>query len=172
MAVRANTPTDEHVEQDDMETEQFDLRNLRCPRPDQIDISQVAVTYDRFSDTLMLHVHGKNVASISVPVRKYDYILVSPDGREFLGFQIEGFLAQAVKDEPRMIEMLNFAELRGITPAEVQALRDETLSPWLRISATFRRIFTHNLQERRQQAVGAFLEKEGKGLKLQAAACS
>lgn len=173
MAMRTTTRTDDDVDhgEDDMETEQFDPRNLRCPRPDQVDVSRVAVTYDRFSDTLILHLHGKNVPSISVPVRKYDYMLVSPDGREFLGFQIEGFLAQAVKDEPRMIEMLNFAELRGITPAEVQALRDETLSPWIRISTRFRRMFTRSLLERRQQALGAFLEKEGEGLNMQFAAC-
>lgn len=171
MAMRANTLTEDHIDHDAMEGEQFDLRNFRCPRLDQIDASRVAVTYDRFSDTLIVHLHGKNVPSISVPVQKYDYMLVSPDGREFLGFQIEGFLAQAVKDEPRIIEMLNFAELRGITPAEVQALRDETLSAWMRITARFRRIFTRGLPERRQQAVGAFLKKEGKELKMQAAAC-
>ncbi|MFT4040604.1 MAG: hypothetical protein QM692_20660 [Thermomicrobiales bacterium] len=121
------------------------------------------MTYDRFSDTLMTHLRGKHVPSISVPVRGSRYILVSPDGREFLGYQLEGFLRRAVKDEPRLIEMLDYAELRGITPAEVQDLRDKALGPWVRLRSRVDRMFTRSHVERRNQIVGAFLQKEGEG---------
>ncbi|HEU0114250.1 MAG TPA: hypothetical protein VFQ80_06225, partial [Thermomicrobiales bacterium] len=40
-----------------------------------------------------------------------------------IGVQIEGFLARAVQDEPALLDMLDIADLCGMTPEEVGRLR-------------------------------------------------
>lgn len=171
MAVDTQMPKQEQEERDETEETEFDISNLTCPRTDEVDASRVVMMYDRFSDTLLVHLYGKGVPSVSVPVQKYYYALVSLDGRKILGFQVEGFLAQAIKDQPSLIEMLNFAELRGITPAEVQEIRNDTLHPRMKLSAGLRWMFIRNLAERRQQTLKAFLEQEEDDLRLHAVAC-
>jgi hypothetical protein len=94
-------------------------------RPEDIDPARIIVSYDRHSDTLLIHLFGRGLETISVPIGKYLYVMVTPDNETVVGFHIEGFLAQAVKDDPRAIALLDYAELRGITVAEVRALQNE-----------------------------------------------
>ena len=53
----------------------------------------------------------------------YTFLLVDPGTNEFVGLQIEDFLACAVKDDPRLARLLEYAELRGTTRAEVRQER-------------------------------------------------
>lgn len=118
---REHTPAE--IAADDQWQGELDRSLLQCPDWDQIDTSRIAVTYDRLSDTLLVHLYGRHVPSVSVPLEMYDYALVSFDGWEVNGVQIEGFLSHAIRDEPNLIKMLDVAELRGITPAEVWDIR-------------------------------------------------
>jgi hypothetical protein len=132
----------------------FKPLDLRSVNPSWIEIS-----FDRRSDTLLIHLFGRDRDSISVPIAKYLYLLVDPETKQVIGLHIEGFLAQAVNDVPAAIALLDFAELRGISPAEVRVLRarsgaDQPLrtmdSPTL----------CQTIQERRRDAVISFIAAE------------
>ena len=127
-------------------------------RREDIDPAKVVVSYDRRSDTLLIHLFGRGRDTISVPVAKYLYVMVSPDTETIVGFHIEGFLAQAVKDTPETITLLDYAELRGITPAEVRALQRTTLGVRIRILGYFRGLMTKSVQAQRTRAVAAFID--------------
>lgn len=105
------------------------LRKIR-PRPfcwDDIDPDSIVISYDRPSDTLLIHLFGRGRPSVSVTIDRYFYALVDPETEHTLGIHIEGFLAQAVKEHPVEISLLDHAELRGITPIEVRELQREIL---------------------------------------------
>ena len=56
-------------------TEEFIPRELR-PKPirlDEIDPENVVVSFDRRSDTLLIHLFGRGRGSVSVPVSDYLY---------------------------------------------------------------------------------------------------
>ena len=96
------------------------------PKPfhrEDIDPAGIVVSFDRRSDTLLIHLFGRGLETISVPVGNHLYALVTPDTETTVGFQIEGFLAQAVRDDPESVTLLDYAELRGITPADVRELQ-------------------------------------------------
>src|SRR3712207_3966934 len=100
------------------------------PKPfrwDAVDPNKAVLSYDRPSDTLLVHLAGRGRPSISVPVDRYLYVMVDPDTEEVIGIHIEGFLAQAVKEHPRQIDILDYGALRGITSGEVRALQTKTL---------------------------------------------
>jgi hypothetical protein len=118
------------------------------------------VSYDRRSDTLLIHLFGRGRDTISVPVAKYLYVMVAPDTETIVGFHIEGFLAQAVKDTPEAITLLDYAELRGTTPADVRALQRTTLGVRNRILGYFRGLMTKSVQAQRTRAVAAFIDAE------------
>lgn len=108
------------------------LRQIQ-PRPfrwDDVDSAQIAISYDRPSDTLLIHLFGRRRPSVSVPVDRYLYVLVDPESAQVVGIHIEGFLAQAVSEHPSEIAILDYAELRGITPIEVRALQREFMDSW------------------------------------------
>jgi hypothetical protein len=119
--------------------------------PATIDPENVSVSYDRQSDTLIIALFGSDLATISVPVGKYLYLMVTPDTETIVGFHVEGFLRAAVKDEPSSIELLDYAELRGITPTEVWALQRQILGE---------AGLSRNMIERRKAAVASFIDAE------------
>lgn len=129
-------------------------------RPEDIDPAKVVVSYDRPSDTLLIHLFGRGLATVSVPVGRYLYLMVTPDTETIVGFHIEGFLGQAVKDNPAAIDLLEYAELRGITPAEVRKLRWETPRNGRRADSALRKSPATSVQEERIQAVSTFIEAE------------
>jgi hypothetical protein len=105
-------------------TEEFVPREIH-PKPirlEEIDPEMVVVSFDKRSDTLLIHLFGRGRGSVSVPVWTYLYVMVDPGTEETTSFHVEGFLDQALKDVPEAIELLDYAELRGITPAEVREL--------------------------------------------------
>jgi hypothetical protein len=129
-------------------------------RREDIDPAKIVVSYDRRSDTLLIHLFGRGRDTISVPVAKYLYAMVAPDTETILGFHIEGFLAQAVKDTPEAITLLDHAELRGITPAEVRALQRTTLGVRHQLVARLRTLLAKSAQAQRTQTVAAFIDAE------------
>jgi hypothetical protein len=129
-------------------------------RREDIDPEKVVVSYDHHSDTLPIHLFGRGRDTISVPVAKYLYVMVAPDTESILGFHIEGFLAQAVKDTPEAITLLDHAELRGITPAEVRALQRRTLGLKHQFVADLRAVLAKSVQAQRTRAVAAFINAE------------
>lgn len=143
-------------------TEEPVIRQLhpRPPKPGEVDPSKVMVSYDRRSDTLLIHLFGRDRSSVSVQVAPYVYLLTDPETEALVGFHVEGFLAQAVKDVPAAIDILDHAELRGITPTEVRALRSSTLGNRQRFVAWLRTAFARGPQERKRRSVAAFLEAE------------
>ena len=143
-------------------TEEPVVRRFR-PKPLDIrgvDPAQAVVSYDRRSDTLLMHLYGRDRDSVSVQRGRTLYWLVDPQTEEVLGFHIEGFLARAVKDDPDLIDLLDYAELRGITPAEVRVLRSGALGFRQRLAAWLRSALVRTPQERKRRAVSSFLDAE------------
>lgn len=115
---------------DELESVEEPILRQFHPKPfhwDGVDPEKVVISYDRRSDTLLVHLFGRGRSSISVHIDRYLYAMVDPDSDEIIGIHIEGFLSQAVKEHPWEIAILDHAELRGITPVEVRALQRETL---------------------------------------------
>jgi hypothetical protein len=46
-----------------------------------------------------------------------------------IGIQIEGLLARAARAHPNLLGVLDLAELRGITPDEIDRVRREVAAP-------------------------------------------
>ena len=128
--------------------------------PRQVDPSKVVVSYDRRSDTLLIHFFGRERDAVSVQGDRYLYLLVDPDTEEIVGFHFEGFVARAIKDVPELIDVLDHAELRGITPAEVRALRSGALGRRQRLATWLRSPFARTPQERKRRVVSSFLNAE------------
>ncbi|MDP9365927.1 MAG: hypothetical protein M3Q10_17195 [Chloroflexota bacterium] len=97
------------------------------PRPEELDPSRLAVGYDRTSDILLVHFGNRGRFGVVDYVGEPDYLAVLRDveGDDVVGLQIEDFLARAIVDDPTRLDLLEVAELRGITPDEVGALRAE-----------------------------------------------
>jgi hypothetical protein len=139
------------------------------PKPfrwEEINPAQVVVSFDRRSDTLLIHLFGRDCGSISVHMANYLYVMVDPDTEESLGFHIEGFVGQAVKDVPVAIELLDYGELRGITPAEVRELQRETLGEDYQGPAHLRATNGMSMSEQWMEEVASFIRAEQSCWKL------
>ena len=138
------------------------IRSLE-PKPldlAHLDLSEATVSYDRRSDTLLIHLFGRNRDSVSVQRDRGLYLLVDPRSENIVGFQVEGLLAHGVKNEPDLIDLLDFAELRGITPAEVRAIRRRSLGARRRLAIWVRSLLVRSLHERKRLAVSSFVGGE------------
>ena len=129
-------------------------------RREDIDPAKIVVSYDRRSDTLLIHLFGRGHDTVSVPVANHLYVMVTPDTETIVGFHIEGFLTRAVKDTPEAISLLDYAELRGITPAEVRELQKNALGMRQQLSAHLRAASAKSVQEQKTQAIAAFIDAE------------
>jgi len=142
------------------------IRRFR-PKPTEaskVDPTKVVVSYDRPSDTLMIHLFGRQRDSVSVQAARNIYVLADPDTEEVVGVHVEGFLARMVRDAPEAIDILEHAELRGITPMEVRSLRSEALGRRQRLAAWLRSAHVRAPQERKRRALFSFLDPERSGL--------
>ena len=126
--------------------------------PRSVDPARVAVRYDRRSDTLLMHLFGRDRNAVSIPREDHLSWLVDLETEDVVGFHIEGFLAGAVEDDPRLIELLNYAEPRGITPAEISALRRDAMGIRQRLAAWSRSVSGRTPQEQKRRAVSAFVD--------------
>lgn len=133
------------------------------PRPfkfDDIDPEGIVVDYDRHSDSLAIQLYGRGVDTVSVPFPGGIYVMATLDSDESVGLHIESFLARMVKANRSAIELLSYAELRGITPAEVWALQRDIFEDSDRSSTSTQRAFGKRLAKLRKQAIASFLEAE------------
>lgn len=92
-----------------------------------MDPDRFVVTYDRLSDTMYVHFFDRSPPAVSFPLNtgESDYLYLRGDVEtgQVVGFQIEDFLSYAVDRHPGLVDLLDMAELRGITPAEVAEVR-------------------------------------------------
>jgi hypothetical protein len=106
----------------------------RRPMPDQetlsgVDWHRVVISYDRASDTLMVHLYGRGRPAVSVPIpgpveRDVVFLRIDPETDELVGVQIEDFLNLYARDNPDALNLLEGpVDLRGITPADLARIR-------------------------------------------------
>lgn len=88
-----------------------------------IDLHRSVFNYDRDSDILLFYLYGKERPAVAAGGSSNVYALIDPDSEEFLGVQVENFLTRAVKDRPRLLDVLDVAELQGMTHADVHRAR-------------------------------------------------
>lgn len=135
------------------------IRRIR-PRPldlASVDPAEVVIGYDRRSDTLLVHFFGLGHASVSVQVAPYLSLLTDPDTEEIVGLHVEGYLAAAVGDSPEAIELLDHAELRGITREEVGELRRDLPNPRRGRTARSWWPASSKAHARKQRAIATFI---------------
>jgi hypothetical protein len=138
------------------------LRQFR-PKPlrwDEVDPETMVISYDRRSDTLLVHLFGRRRPSVSVPIRRYLYAMVDPDSEEIIGIHIEGFLSQAVREHPQEITLLDYAERRGITLAEVRELQRGALGIWRPLIVQLRAALASASAIDKMKAVSLLLDAE------------
>lgn len=93
------------------------------PKDEDLERMSPTLRYNRASDTLMIYLYGAPEAAISVDAGDdYTYFRVHPETHEVVGLQIEHFLSELVHEVP---QALVFAELAGISHAEIEALREK-----------------------------------------------
>ncbi len=90
------------------------------PDPATIDMRTVEFDYDRRSNIFTLHLFGRGKPAKVLHTGKVIDLRLNPTTQVIVGFQIEGYLAQAVYRLPRLLAL---AELVGIPQEEVAAIR-------------------------------------------------
>ena len=98
----------------------------QIPLLGELNLYAVVVTYDRESDTLMLHFAGRGQPGVSIVADDDLYIRYDRERKRVLGLQIEGFLAGVAPRHPALLDVLDVldvADLRGISLEEVARLR-------------------------------------------------
>jgi hypothetical protein len=93
----------------------------------RLDPAKTTVSYDRDSDTLMVHFGGRGRPAVSVPspkplTRDFVFLRFDPASGELVGVQVEDFLNLFLPEHPETGILVERAELRGITEAELGAL--------------------------------------------------
>lgn len=136
-----------------------------------IDLHRSVFNYDRDSDILLFYLYGKERPAVAAGGLANVCALIDPDSEEFLGIQVEDFLTRAVKDRPRLLDVLDVAELQGMTIADVHRARQEVLGhggrfrawlsrflalPWQR-QGIKRRVASELVKDERLQPTKPFL---------------
>ena len=96
---------------------------LHWPDSTVIDARRSVICYDHDSDTLFVHFHGRGRPAVSLLVGDYVYLLVDSRTDEVVGLQVEDVLTEAIDEHPILLDALSVAELRGISPTEIDLLR-------------------------------------------------
>lgn len=104
-----------------------EVRGPSWPGSDELDTERFVVSFDRLSDTLFVHFFGRSLPAVSFPLdtddTDYLYLLEEIETGRVVGIQIETFLSYALHRHPALVDLLDIAKLRGITPAEVAEIR-------------------------------------------------
>ena len=66
------------------------------PDPESIDPEQVDIHYNHGTDTLFIHLFGRQRPAIALDVDEHTYFRIDPRTHEIIGVQIERFLATVV----------------------------------------------------------------------------
>lgn len=88
------------------------------PKPEEIDPGKIVLAYDRDSDMLVVHFDERGPASAVDYVDRLFALLVDVESAAVVGLQVEDFLARAVVEEPRRIDVLEVAALRNTLAIE------------------------------------------------------
>jgi hypothetical protein len=102
--------------------EPFDL-HPKWGALDAIDAAQIVLSYDRRSDSLIVHFFERGAPYVAVESGEWTYLLVDPETELVTGLRFDAFLDRIVPQYPEYVRLLEISELRGITAAEVLALR-------------------------------------------------
>ncbi|MDQ3692523.1 MAG: hypothetical protein M3464_02695 [Chloroflexota bacterium] len=166
MAVTTSPPGGSYDPIDPSEQPSIQEFEIRLPTV-RIDASKAVMTYDRLSDTFLLLLYGRERLWVATGGRSYIYALVDPTTEEFVGWQIEDFLARAVREEPGWVEVLGYAELLGMTVEDVRVVRHQVLGyrgrflTWLRRAL---RSLVRKSRQQRQAIVDDLLTREPHGV--------
>ncbi len=113
-----------------------DIMNLDPRWPGWADVrskNQYTVSYDAVSDTLYFDFYGPGKPAVNVEIDKgdHDYLFqrVDVDTQEVIGLQVDDFLAYAIHLDPYVFDVLDFAELHGITREQVAILKHKRSLP-------------------------------------------
>jgi hypothetical protein len=98
----------------------------RLPTPDEVDLATAKLSYDRDSDMLLIHFTDRGRSGVVDYVSDLLAVLVDVETEAVVGLQVEDFLSKVVPADPDRLDLLEIAELRGITSHEVAALRKNT----------------------------------------------
>jgi hypothetical protein len=71
----------------------------------------------------MVHFFERGAPYVAVESGKWTYVLVDPETELVTGLCFDSFLDRVVPQYPEYVRLLEISELRGITAAEVLALR-------------------------------------------------
>lgn len=93
-------------------------------------IRNARMSYDRNSDTLFMRFPGGHRPTFNMRAKGCVDLLVDLNTNEVVGLEIQTFLLRAVREYPPLINALDAAELRGITPDEVQLEKFQVFSKW------------------------------------------
>lgn len=94
--------------------------NSKLPDIASLDLSEVVYDYDRLGDTLIVHLFGRGHPAVVLHSGGHVDLLLDPATEDVIGFQIEGYLSHAVRQDPRY---LGLADLAGIEAAEIERIR-------------------------------------------------
>ncbi|MEA2527795.1 MAG: hypothetical protein QOF73_5022, partial [Thermomicrobiales bacterium] len=89
----------------------------------KIDPDNVVFSYDRESDSLVIHLYGRGIPAVSILVTDELMLRWDRAAKRAVGLQINHFLSKVVLEHPEMIDALDVAELRGINPEEIGQIR-------------------------------------------------
>lgn len=92
-----------------------------------IDPHKVLIRYDRKSDTLVVHLFGRERAAKVLHTGNEVDLRIDPTTREVVGFQVEGYLRHAIYRAPGLLWLAEFA---GIEAQQVDALRGQVAREW------------------------------------------
>ena len=84
--------------------------------PNAVAYDRLAFSYDRDSDTLLVHFHGRGQAAVSIEVGDNAYVRLDRAAGQIVGLHLENFLRAIV---PRHPELLDHSAVFGIDPADV-----------------------------------------------------
>lgn len=100
-------------------------RNFLTFTPEMPDLASinpgdVALTYHRDADTLIVHLYGRERHAAVVDVTDHLLLRIDPRTRSVIGFQIEGFVTAVLPGRP---DLLMLAEAAGVPPEDIEAAR-------------------------------------------------
>lgn len=143
-------------------TEKVVIRRVRVPDSFTFSRPDGELVYDRPSDIMLVLFHGRDKGSFTVNVVDDYSVLLDIDTEEMIGIQIDDFLFSAVKDQPSLITLLDYADLQGMTVTDVRHERHRVLGYWGRFKLWIEQMI-ETLARRggphRQNAVEALLNR-------------
>jgi hypothetical protein len=97
--------------------------NIAPPNLETIDPQAVIAGYDDESDTLIVHLSGRERPAVIWPGPHQVDLRVDPATNEVIGLQIEGYLTRAVFDAPYLLDL---AELTDLGAERIARVREQS----------------------------------------------